>query len=216
MRLVHQHIKHYYHICQSRIWQATVLFFLLSALNGSAQQWPSDFWHEGKIVLLEGDTLRGLVKYDLKQDLIQYNLNDQRTEAFTARKILFFEIFDNTVRKYRQFFALPYATGTSYRAPIFFELVVEGKLTLLVRESIEFRTYTSPYYIGSFSREVLVYKYFFLNEDGLIEEFSGNKNDLLTMMGRKGNDVEKYAKSNRLKFDDKYDLARIIAYYNSI
>ena len=43
-----------------------------------------------------------------------------------------------------------------------------------------------------------------------------NKNDLLDLMGKRSEEVEKYAKTNRLKFDDKYDLARIVAYYNSL
>jgi hypothetical protein len=183
---------------------------------GFAQQWPSEIWHEGRIVLVEGDTLRGMIKYDLQQDLIQYSLSDQRTEAFSPRKILFFEIFDNSVRKYRQFFALPYRTPTGYRAPIFFELLEEGKLTLLSRESIEYRTYNSPYYIGSYSRQVLVNKYFFLDEKGGITEFVGNKNDVLDLMGKKSKEVEKYIKENRLRLEEKYDFARIVAYYNSI
>jgi hypothetical protein len=35
-------------------------------------------------------------------------------------------------------------------------------------------------------------------------------------MGKKSEDVEKYIKANRLRFEDKYDFARIVAYYNSI
>lgn len=194
-------------------------FLLLSACftSASAQQWPFELWHEGKIVLLEGDTLKGLVKYDLQQDLVQYSINDKKTEAFTARKVLFFEIFDQTVRRYRQFFALPFTTPSQYKAPVFFELLEEGKMTLLARESLEYRTYNSMYYMGAaYSRQVLVYKYFFLGETGEIVEFNGNKNDLLDLMGKKSEDVEKYVKANRLKYDDKYDLAKIVAYYNSL
>ena len=89
--------------------------FMLIALStvAIAQQFPSDLWHEGKIVLLEGDTLKGSIKYDLQQDLLQYSIADQRTTAYSARKVLFFEIYDATVRKYRQFYALPFTTITS-------------------------------------------------------------------------------------------------------
>lgn len=201
-----------------RRWLMLVMFVqLVTVASVRAQQWPSEFWHDGKIVLVSGDTLRGLVKYDLQQDLIQLNSADNHIEIYSARKILFFEIFDKTVHKYRQFFALPYTTTTSYRAPIFFELLEEGKMTLLSRESIEYRTYNSPYYYGaSYSRQILVNKYFFLNDKGEISEFVGNKSDLLDMMGKKSEEVEKYIKSNRLRYDDKYDFARIVAYYNSI
>jgi hypothetical protein len=193
-----------------------LVFQFAMVQQGRAQNWPSELWHDGKIVLTNGDTLRGLIKYDLQQDLVQYTLEDKRTEAFSARKIMFFEIFDETVRQYRQFFALPYTTTTGYRAPIFFELLADGKLTLLSRESLEYRTYNSPYYLGGYSRQMLVYKFYFLDEKGSIVEFSGNKTDLLNLMGRKSDDVEKYIKEHKLKVDDKYDFARIVAYYNSI
>ena len=194
---------------------SSVVWILLS-VTAYGQAWPSELWHDGRLVLDGGDTLKGKIKYDLKQDLLQYNVPNQRTDAFSARKVVFFEIFDETVRRYRQFYALPYTNQAQYRTPVFFELLTEGKLTLLARESVEFRTYTSPYYLGSYSREVLVYHYFFLDNEGNIEEFKGSKGDLLDMMGKKSDDVEKYMKANHLKIDDKYDFARIVAYYNSI
>ena len=36
------------------------------------------------------------------------------------------------------------------------------------------------------------------------------------MMGKQGNDVEKYMKANKLRYDDKYDLVKIITYYNTL
>ncbi|HEY3403386.1 MAG TPA: hypothetical protein VGK59_08375 [Ohtaekwangia sp.] len=205
------------HILNRRQGGLTMLLVLMcSCFIAEAQEWPSELWHEGRIVLLEGDTLKGLVKYDLQQDILQLNANNRKVEAYSARKVLFFEIFDKTVSRYRQFYALPYTNQSGYKAPIFFELLEEGKMTLLARESLEYRTYSSPYYAGSYSRLILVYKYFFLHEDGAIESFAGSKNDLLDLMGKQGDDVEKFIKSNRLKFDDKYDLAKIVAYYNSL
>lgn len=191
--------------------------FLFSVHHGFSQRhWPSELWHEGRIVLLEGDTLRGLVKYDLQQNLVQYTETNRKAEIFTARKVLFFEIFDETVHKYRKFYVLPYSNPSNYKAPMFFELLEEGRITLLSRELLEYRTYNNAFYGGSYSRLVLNYYYFLLKEDGSIEDFRGNKNDLLSLMGNKGRTVEKYVKENRLDFDDKYDMAKIVAYYNSL
>jgi hypothetical protein len=189
---------------------------LCITLAASAQKWPFELWHEGKIILVNGDTLRGRVKYDLMQDLVQFDTPNRPAEVFTPRKVLYFEIFDKTVNKYRSFFALPYNATTGYRTSIFFELMEEGNLTLLAREALEYRTYNSPYYFGSFSRQVLVNKYFFLEEDGAIVAFEGNRNDLLALMGNKAESVEKYMKENRLRFEEKYDLAQIVSYYNSL
>src|SRR6187551_849721 len=194
---------------------SVILFFSLG--QSLAQKFPSELWHEGKIVLLDGaDTLVGQVKYDLQQDLIQYTATSQTIEAFSAKKVLFFEIFDATVHKYRSFYALPFTTQTGYRAPVFFELLEEGKLTLLSREAVETRSYSSMYYYGSYTRQVLIYRYFFLDENGLITEFNGNKKELLDLMGKKADTVEDYIKANRLKMDEKYDFAQIVKYYNSL
>lgn len=193
------------------------MLLLFSLGQSFAQKFPSEVWHEGKIVLLDGaDTLVGQVKYDLQQDLIQYTTASQTIEAYSAKKVLFFEIFDATVHKYRSFYALPFTTQSGYRAPVFFELLEEGKLTLLSRESIETRSYSSMYYYGSYTRQVLVYRYFFLDENGTITEFTGNKKDLLDLMGKKADAVEEYLKANRLKIDEKYDFAQIVKYYNSL
>jgi hypothetical protein len=181
------------------------------------QNWPFELWHDGKIVLETGDTLKGLVKYDLQQDIVQFEMPNKRTEAFSARKILFFEIFDTSVKQYRRFFAMPFTTGGgNYKVPVFFELLEEGKITLLAREALEYRTYSSPYYVGSYTRLVLVNKFFFLEENGDIVEFLGTRRDLLDKMGKKGPEVEKYIKSNHLRIEDKYDFAKVVAYYNSL
>jgi len=182
-----------------------------------AQEWPFELWHEGKIILTTGDTLHGVVKYDLQQDVVQFGYkNETRVEAFGPRKILMFEIFDATIKQYRTFFSLPYSPNTSYGTLTFFELLTEGKLTLLCRESLEFRTYNSPYYYGSFSRLVLVYRYFFMDEKGRISEFSGKRPELMNLMGKQAQEVEKYIRANKLRFDNKEDFVKIISYYNSL
>jgi hypothetical protein len=180
-----------------------------------AQEWAFELWHDGKIVLESRDTLKGLIKYDLQQDLIQYNSQRGSVEAFTARKVLFFEIFDKTVGLYRQFFSLPYSATGGYRTPVFFELLEEGKMTLLTRETLEYRTTSSPYYYGSSTRLIITYKYYMLSDAGAITEFIGKKSDLLKLMGKYAGSVEDYMRENKLDVEDRNDIVKIVAYYNS-
>lgn len=187
-------------------------FFLVSHV-ASAQVWPFELWHEGKMVLTSGDTVKGMLKYDLQQDLVQYSLNNSFADAFSARKVLFFEIFDTSVGTYRRFFALPYTSSPGYKTPVFFELLEEGKMTLLAREFLEYRNSGSMYLAG---RMVLSHKYFFMKENGDIEEFTGTRNDLLELMGKHGDTVEKFIRANRLRIEYKEDFARAIDYYNSL
>jgi hypothetical protein len=195
-----------------------LLLFILGfiSLPLSGQQFAFEYWHTGRAVLDTGDTLRGNIKYELQSDILQVQAN-KKLESFTARKVLFFEIFDETVKRYRTFYSLPFSQAGQYKAPVFFELLEEGKLTVLCRESLEYRTTSSSfYYYGNYTRLVLVYKYFILKENGDIEEFNGKKNDWYELMRNKVDEVESYVKSNRLDFNDKYELGRIIAYYNSL
>lgn len=194
------------------------LFFSLLAISVSAQQFAFELWHEGKLILDSGDTLRGNIKYDLQSDLIQYQSRENaKLESYTARKVLFFEIFDGTVKRYRTFYSLPYSQGGQYKAPVFFELLEEGKLTVLCREVLEYRTTSSSfYYYGTYTRLVLINKYFLLRENGNIEEYRGRKNDWYELMRGKEDEVQKYVKANRLDLDEKYELASAINYYNSL
>lgn len=196
---------------------AFILFSIIS-LTASAQQFAFELWHEGKLILDSGDTLRGKIKYDLQSDLIQYQTNEQppKLESYTARKVLFFEIFDGTVKRYRIFYSLPYSTAGQYKAPVFFELLEEGKLTVLCREALEYRTSSSFYYYGSYTRLILVNKYFLLKENGNIEEYRGKKNDWYELMRGKEDEVQKYVRVNRLDLDEKYELAQAVNYYNSL
>ena len=192
------------------------ILFLSNTSAFSQMEWPSELWHDGKIVLVDGDTLKGLIKYDFQQNLVQYIVNNRKAEIYTARKVLFFEIFDETVHKYRRFFVLPYSNASNYKSPVFFELLGEGNMTMLSREFLEYKTFNPGFYGGSYSRLVQSYHYYLMQKDGTIEDFRGNKNDLLALMGSKREMVDKYIKANRLDFEDKYDLAKIVAYYNSI
>jgi hypothetical protein len=194
------------------------IVFGFIGISASAQQFAFELWHEGKLILDSGDTLRGNIKYDMQNDLIQYQADERgKLESYTARKVLFFEIFDATVKRYRIFYSLPYSQLGQYKAPVFFELLEEGKLTVLSREILEYRTTSSSfYYYGSYTRLVLVYKYFLLKENGDIEEYRGKKNDWYELMRGKEDEVQKYVRSNRLDLDDKYELAKAVNYYNSL
>ncbi|MDZ4716202.1 MAG: hypothetical protein SH819_12110 [Cytophagales bacterium] len=192
------------------------LVFVLIGSAGFSQQFAFEYWHDGKIVLERGDTLKGSIKYDLQNDLLQFAYAG-RLESYTARKVLSFEIFDQTTKRYRQFYSIPYTTSAAYKAPVFFELLVEGKFTLLCRESIEYRSYSNTFYsYGTATRLVLVYHFFLLKENGTIQPFVGKRSDLVAMMGNNGSMVQKYIKANKLDITDRNDFTQIISYYNSL
>lgn len=201
------------------------LSFVLISVSGFAQEFPSEIWHPGKLVLLSEDTLTGKIKYDLQNDLVQVNVRNV-IQTYSARKILYFEIFDETIESYRHFYALPYEVQANYEVPLLFEVLYEGKLSLLCREEIvnesvpAYNNYPySNYYGGSpynQSRSRLSYKYYFFNEQNGIQNYNMKKNELLTFFNKNQQQVKQYIKKNKLKYDSMRDLVRITAYYNAL
>lgn len=209
---------------QNKLIRHIIYFLLLNAVfisTSEAQEFPSEIWHDGKLVLLSGDTLAGKLKYDFENDIVQVNQYN-RLKTYSSRKILYFEIYDKTVDSYRYFYSLPFNVHANYKTPVLFEVLYEGKLTLLCREHIVTETqqpyaYNYGYVPGtSYSRTRLAYAYFFLNHDGGITQYNLKKKELLDFFGNKSKQVKQYMQKNNLKYDRMSDLVRITAYYNAL
>jgi hypothetical protein len=205
-----------------------LVFLIQLSFSGFSQDFPSEQWHNGKLVLLSEDTIVGKLKYDLQNDLVQINVGNV-LQTYSSRKILYFEIFDETIESYRHFYALPYNVQSNYKVPLLFEVLYEGQLSLLCREEIvtesvpQYNSYpysaygnsrnSSPY---NQTRARLSYKYYFLDEKGDIENYNMKKSELMTFFKKNNQQVKQYIKKNKLKHDKMRDLVRVTAYYNAL
>ena len=181
------------------------------------QEFSSDLFHEGFLVTTKKDTLRGALKYDMQQNIV-HMIDQGKIKTYSSQKIFYFEIFDVSVDNYRQFYALPYKVGMSYKIPILFELQYEGPLSLLTREAIIQETVasTGTYWGGGYTQLRLIYTYFFVNKKGEITLFTGRKKELMELMKDKSKYLKEYIKEYKLQVDEIQDLIRITAFYNSI
>lgn len=202
---------------------STFLFFSFFSPTVKAQNFPSDVWHQGTVVLTSEDTLKGLVKYDIPNDAIQVKVEgEERIQAFNAQKLFFFEIFDSDIKSYRQFYALPYQVKADYHKPLLFEVLYEGRLTLLCREKIVLegagggQLAPEGMIRPADGRLMLDFDFFFLEKDGNIRRYEPKKRLLLSIMDRKYKEVKKYIRRNNLRHDHISDLVRITAYYNAL
>lgn len=175
-------------------------------------------WHPGQIVFVEGDTVSGKVKYDMTTDMVQLERPSGKLEAYSARKILIFAIEDKLANRNRKFISLPYSPTGGFEKLTLFEILVEGRITLLSREKIEVVYRNSSFYntTSPFGNEAIAYDHYLLKKGGKIELFDGKKNTLLSKTTPYSSDVKTYMKDKRLKPKRRTDLAQIIAYYNSI
>ena len=195
-----------------------IIICLLFTTLVSYAQFPSEIWHEGKIVLVNNDTILGNIKYDLDKDIIQIN-NKRGTEVYTAKKVLYFNFFDDISNQYRQFYALPFYNTLEYKTPVFFEVLFEGKMTLLAREYIAVRNVSygiSGLSEATYLEQALVYEYFFLDNQGSIVRFYNKKRHLYQILKDKETEIKKFTKRNRLKYDNKSDMIFLMEYYNTL
>ncbi len=195
-----------------------IILVVFLPLSTFSQEFSAYKWHNGFLVTADGDTLRGKLKYDLETNSVQIATREI-IKGYSSFKIFYFEIFDEVLENYRQFYSIPYQLRSNYEAPVLFELLFEGGLSLLAREKIVKETATSanPFWAsGSYARNTVAYDFFFLDKKGNITFYSGSKNELLDILGKKRTKVKEYIKSNKLKSDQVQDLIRITSFYNSI
>jgi len=196
-----------------------LLLIISLSLNVFSQEFPSELLHEGKVTLVNGDTLEGKIKYDLDNDLIQIVVNNT-IQTFSARKIAYFSIYDASVEMFRTFYSIPYEIQPNYEIPLLFEVLFEGKLSLLAREVIV--TETVPQYSYAYrssinmTRTKLAYEFYFLDQKGNFVKYNMKKPELYELMSRKEPQIKNYIKKNKLKTDSRRDLVRITAYYNAL
>ncbi len=181
----------------------------------NGQYFPSEHWHDGYLVTNEGDTIEGLLKYDLENDLVQIEI-DHKIQTYSSRKMTFFEIFDGITENYRKFYSIPYNINLNYKVPRIFEILHLGELTLLARE-ITVQETISPSSSQIYgTRRRLTHRFFFVDTDGKISQFTSKKMDLMDIMSPKSSAIKTYIKKNNLRLDRISDLVRITAFYNSI
>lgn len=191
-----------------------ILFFGIG--NSYSQRFSSEVWHEGQAITSSADTLYGKMKYDLKRNILQLEIQNG-IQVLSPRNTLSFIFQDNIIERKRVFYSLPLEDINRFEKFMFFEVMVEGELTLLSRERIEFVARPTGFYgYSPISSQELVYDNYLLRREGKLFKITGTKSEILNLSGAKKSQIKKYMKQKRLKPKNQRDLAQIIAYYNSI
>ena len=94
---------------------------MLAAFDGIGQQFSSEVFHEGYLVTNEKDSAKGKLRYDLETNSVTL-INSGKTFSFSSQKIFYFEIFDEILNNYRQFYSIPHKVNFDYKIPVFFEI----------------------------------------------------------------------------------------------
>lgn len=173
-------------------------------------------WFEGMVILDDGTTLLGMVRYNDKNGVLSY-FDGVDSKSFTPRTVSGFEFFDEGVQRQRIFSTFLYKESKKdIERPQFFELLVDFKTFAMILKinpvSTSERGATSTRFnganpvvdYGGTTVEVLQEETIcFVNGEGVIEPY------LKTTTAKDG------ARSNRTGKDEK-EKSKLVASFNLI
>ncbi len=171
----------------------------------------------GEVDLKNGQTLKGVLDYDLKNNSLQIVL-DNKIKGYDITSVESFQAFDKITHKTKFFFSLPYQVNHGFYRDLIFELLTEGKLTLFSRQ-IPTEEYRSVYNGGRYvwaNITVLKENYFFISDDSEMTACDNSLKDLMKFMADKEKEMQEFYKKNRLKLEKRTDMIKIVNHYNSI
>ncbi|MDX2303435.1 MAG: hypothetical protein NW226_11575 [Microscillaceae bacterium] len=193
--------------------------FLLQMHNLSAQKkllFSRDYWHKGSATLKSGQTLAGLIKYHLDENVILIQGYDQKITAYSSAQINNFYIWDTLTRVQRNFFTLRTrdAAQSSYN---FYELLFQGQVSLLSREKTAFTPIKDPTQPKLVNQNEWSFKedYFLLNAQGKIKTY--HKLDTLGDVLRvEKKELQEFIQENDLNLESRKDFVFLIDHYNEV
>jgi len=184
--------------------------FILCVNTSFSQDFSSRTWHKGWLVTIDDDTLRGDIKYEMEANSIQIIEGNSKVKTLSSKGIIYIQIYDAIVSNYRHFYSIPYQVTSDFRAPILFEVIYEGPVSLLSREKIVVKTEAynqSFYYSGpNVSNEMVEYSYYFAFTSGEIKIFTGRKGEIYTLLDKYPDKLKTYIKKNKLDVLKMQDL----------
>lgn len=190
-------------------------FFVFSVGVVRSQGLAEDKWHQGAVVLTNGDTLKGTLKYSVKNAVIRLKSHNT-IQTYSPHKVVSFLFHDLNYHHNRQFFSIPYAVrrSSSYKVPSFFELIRRGRpLTLLSRQTTFMRRSGR---LNGFYRMVEQDIFYLLDRKGNIKRVKPSRRGLSKAFSNHAKAIKTYIKVNRLSYSNRNDLIKIVDYYNSL
>ncbi len=123
----------------------SIFFILLGfglTLRVTAQNLNKHDWSVGEVILTDGDTLKGAVSYYFHKELIQIKDTNGLIRTFSPVNVARFRVFNEQRQEFQTFRPFMYAPNPeepTFKTPTFFEVVTEGRYTLIKRSNYVIR-----------------------------------------------------------------------------
>ncbi|MBF8965756.1 hypothetical protein I0P70_21065 [Pontibacter sp. FD36] len=172
-------------------------------------------WAKGTLTLKSGTVYQGIdLMYDQVKDAIIFKAKNgdvkELLEPVQEFKIGYIENNQPVERTFRSGYS-----GDGVSANAFMEVLADGQVSLLKRTSkkiFDRKHYSS----ATIDREVQASEDYYIAVGDKAVKVKKSKNSLLSAIPDKKDYLETYIKSNALNLRDDSDMAKLVAYYNSL
>lgn len=196
-----------------------ITFFLLFVLQLSfSQRFSSDYWHDGTLYLKRGDSLKVPLRYDLANSVV-YTKKDDKVKTWSTPQIDYFKFTDARTKQDRFFKALEVEKEDGFKIPVLFELVYQGKYSLLRRELVLTQSVGYNPSVGVYipvNARVESFNHYALSPKGTIKWFEPTRKSMTQLFSKRQELVKNYIKENKIKFRTTEDIIKVFKFYNSL
>ena len=218
----------------------SIFFIFLSfGLNRhvTAQKLNKHDWAVGEVILTDGDTLKGAVSYYFQKELIQVKGSNGLVQTFSPVNVTRFRVFNQQHQQFQTFRPFLYAPNPeepTFKTPTFFEVVTEGKYTLIKRSHYVIRNldpipayttkgqYYEPYpemqkeaALNNYQLARLNAYYLFTPENEIIPLRHPKKN-LEKLYRDKSAPMKAFVQRRNLSYNNPVALTHVVQYFNHL
>ncbi|MCC9136171.1 hypothetical protein ACFSKU_00920 [Pontibacter silvestris] len=188
--------------------------------EAGVQEWPS-----GKVVLTSGDTLYGELVLHRAEEVLNVIHDDGTISSFSPISVEYFIAQDRPSGRPYYFRTLMWDQGrdyTDFKKPTFFEQLIEGPITLVMRESYLGKAgfqnnYNNQNYLPANGWvEDVKESYYAVLPDGEVVTLRRIRRDLNALFGDKSKEVRKFVKKRNLEYERPHQLIAIVSFFNSL
>lgn len=169
-------------------------------------------FHPGKITTKDGTIISDLqLQYNACNDDIEFLKGEDRY-VIDPKSIVKRAEFGGKVFSYMQYDVFGKIQGG------FFELLVEGKATLLIKYTVKFfeKEVAKPFVDPKPARFDPPIKEYYISFDGAPAKLFINKKKFLELFGDQKNEMEAFVSKNKLSVKEDESMKKIIAHYNTL
>jgi hypothetical protein len=177
-------------------------------------------WLNSSIVLysVEKPIENYKTRYDIKLNELEVKTSDA-VKVVPGTRIKSFAVYDSAEAKPRFYInARDFDTVDGNKLEGFFEVLEEGKATLLKRMEVSIKKadYNATLAVGSRDDKILKKDVFYVLKDKRVEELRLQKKKIMPLFGDKAGQVQEMANKKGLSFSKQDHLEMIFAYYNKL